>query len=138
MPVSSGRGFQFHWCCRAHFRKIHLFHQPVHSTFADGYAILLRKTEFHFPRAKAFIRIRIEFQNLLPKQLIFLLSVSRLTVTVLVVGAPVYIKDPAKGWRCDADWKESGRHFVSVCVGREACNGFFKMRFSSSSSALRS
>ena len=96
MPVSSGRGFQFHWCCRAHFRKIHLFHQPVHSTFADEYAILLRKTELHFPRTKAFIRFCINLQNLLLKQLIFPLPWRRLTVNVLVVGAPVHVKDSAE------------------------------------------
>ncbi len=73
-----------------------MFHQPVHSTFADEYAILLRKTELHFPRTKAFIRFCINLQNFLLKLLIFLLSVRRLMVNVLVVGAPVHVKNPAE------------------------------------------
>lgn len=73
-----------------------MFHQPVHSTFADGDAIFLRKTELYFTGAKAFLRFSINLQNLLLKQLIFLLSVRRLTVNVLVVGAPVHVENPAK------------------------------------------
>lgn len=73
-----------------------MFHQPVHSTFADGDAIFLRKTEFYFTGAKAFIRFCINLQNFLLKQLIFLLSVRRLTVNVLVVSTPTHIQNPAK------------------------------------------
>ena len=47
--------------------------------------MLLRKTEFHFSRTKAFIRFCINLKNLLLKLLIFLFSVRRLTVNVLVV-----------------------------------------------------
>ena len=73
-----------------------MFHQPVHSTFTDGYAILLCETELHFTKAKAFIRFRVNLQNLFLKLLIFLLSVRRLAVNVLVVGASVYVKYPAE------------------------------------------
>lgn len=73
-----------------------MFHQPVHSTFTDGYAMLLRKTEFHFSRTKAFIRFCINLKNLLLKLLIFLFSVRRLTVNVLVVSTPIHIQNPAK------------------------------------------
>ena len=52
--------FLFWWFYGTHFRKIHLFHQPVHSTFTDGYAMLLRKTELHFTGSKALIRFSIK------------------------------------------------------------------------------
>ena len=58
--------------------------------------MLLRKTELHFPRSKAFIRFGIEFQNSLSELLLFSFSGRRLMVNILVVSAPVHIQDPAK------------------------------------------
>lgn len=79
-----------------HFGEIHFFHQAVHPTFADGYAMLLRKTEFHFSRTKAFIRFCINLQNLFLKLLILLLPGREMAVDVLIVSTPVYVKNPAK------------------------------------------
>ena len=45
-----------------HFGEIHLFHQPVHSTFTDGYAIFPRKTEFHFAGAQTLVRLGVDLQ----------------------------------------------------------------------------
>lgn len=43
------------WLNRTHFGQSHLFHQPVHPTFADGNAILPRKTEGHLLCAQPFV-----------------------------------------------------------------------------------
>lgn len=51
----------FFVCCRlgrlnrTHFGQSHLFHQPVHPTFADGNAIFPRKTERHLLCAQPFV-----------------------------------------------------------------------------------
>lgn len=66
----------------AHFGQFHLFHQPVHPTFADVYAMLLRKTEGHLSDAQPLIGSGIGLQ-------VLLLPVRGLPPQVLVIGAAV-------------------------------------------------
>lgn len=57
----------------AHFGQPHLFHQPVHPTFADSNAMLPRKTEGHLPDVQPFVGTGVKRQNPLPNLHIFLL-----------------------------------------------------------------
>ena len=80
----------------AHFGQFHLFHQPVHPTFADGNAMLPRKTEGHLFDAQPFVGFSVKFQNPLPNLLSLLLPAGGLTPQVLVVGAAVDPEYPAE------------------------------------------
>ena len=127
----------FWWLNGAHFGQPHLFHQPVHPTFADGNAMLPRKTESHLFDAQPFVGFSVKFQNPLPNLLILLLPAGGLTPQVLVVGAAVDPKHPAEdGDRMLARQGLNGLQSLSEC-GVKIAIAFFRMRFSSSSSALR-
>lgn len=47
----------------AHFGQLHLFHQPVHPTFADGNAMLPRKTEGHLLYTQPFVGLGVDLQD---------------------------------------------------------------------------
>ena len=115
----------------------HLFHQPVHPTFADGNAILPRKTEGQLPDAQPLVGSGVKLQNPLPKLHILPLPAGGLMPQVLVVGAAVDLKHPAQ----DGDGMLAGQGLNGGCslseCGVKIAIAFFKMRFSSSSSALR-
>ena len=128
-------------CCRwlnsAHFGQPHLFHQPVHPTFADGNAMLPRKTESHLFDAQPFVGFSINFQNPLPNLHILLMPVGGLMPQMLVVGAAVDPKHPTQdGDGVLAGQGLNGIQSLSEC-GVKIAIAFFRMRFSSSSSALR-
>ena len=121
----------------AHFGQLHLFHQPVHPTFADGNAILPRKTEGHLPDAQPFVGTGIKRQDPLANLQILLLPAGGLMPQVLVVGAAVDLEHPAEdGDGVLAGQGVNGVQSLSEC-GVKIAIAFFKMRFSSSSSALR-
>ena len=80
----------------AHFWEIHLFYQPVHPTFADGYAILTLKTDFHLADAQTLVRFSIVFQNLSFNLRIFPFPFGELPVDELVIGAAVDVQHPAE------------------------------------------
>ena len=83
-----------------HFGEIHFFHQPVHPTFADGYAKITCKTKPDFPAAQALAGFGVDLQDFLPNALIyaliFLFSGRWLPVYVAVIGAAVDVEYPAK------------------------------------------
>lgn len=79
-----------------HFGEIHFFHQPVHPTFADGYAKITCKTKPDFPAAQALTGFGVDLQDFLPDALIFLFSGRWLPVYVAVIGAAVDVEYPAK------------------------------------------
>ena len=74
----------------------HFFHQPVHPTFADGYAKITCKTKPDFPAAQALAGFGVDLQDFLPNALIFLFSGRWLPVYVAVIGAAVDVEYPAK------------------------------------------
>lgn len=121
----------------AHFGEIHLFHQPVHPTFADEYAIFPRKTEFHFARPQALICSGVDLQDPTFQQLVFLLPGGGLTAEIFVIGAAVDTERPAQNG--DPVLPGKGLHSAQSLpeCGVKIAMAFFKMRFSSSSSALR-
>lgn len=79
-----------------HFGEIHFFHQPVHPTFADGYAKITSKTKSDFTAAQALTGFGVDLQDFLPDALIFLFSGRWLPVYVAVIGAAVDVEYPAK------------------------------------------
>ena len=81
------------FACRCCGRP-HLFHQPVHPTFADGNAMLPCKTEGHLLYAQPFVGLGIDLQDLLPDLHIFLLPAGGLMPQRFVIGAAV---DPEFG-----------------------------------------
>ena len=94
---------------RRHFGEIHFFHQPVHPTFADGYAKITCKTKSDFAAAQALSSFGVDFQDFLPDMLILLLSGRGLPVYVAVVSAAVNIEHPAK----DGDTVLAGKRLDS-------------------------
>lgn len=121
----------------AHFGQPHLFHQPVHPTLADGYAMLPRKTEGHLFNAQPFVSLDVDLQDPLADLHVFLLPPGGLPPPVLVIGAAVDPQHPAE----DGDGMLAGQgvdgfQSLSEC-GVNIAIAFFKMRFSSSNSALR-
>lgn len=120
-----------------HFGEIHLFHQPVHSTFTDGYAIFPRKTEFHFAGAQTLVRLGVDLQYPAFQQLVFLLPGRGLTAEMFVIGTAVDTEHPAQNGDPVLSGKRlNGAQSLPEC-GVKIAMAFFKMRFSSSSSALR-
>ena len=76
--ILAGAGILF--ACRrfwrlngAHFGQSHLFHQPVHPTFADGNAMLPRKTKGHLLDTQAFVGLGVSLQDTLPDLHVLLL-----------------------------------------------------------------
>lgn len=53
-----------------HFGEIHSFHQPVHSTFADGYAKITCEAKLDFTASQALMGLRIDFQDFLADKLV--------------------------------------------------------------------
>lgn len=120
-----------------HFGQLHLFHQPIHPTFADVYAMLPRKTKGHLPDAQPFVGSGVKFQDSLPNLQILLFSVRGLPPQMLVIGAAVDPEHAAEdGDAMLAGQCVDGAYSLSEC-GVKIAMAFFKMRFSSSSSALR-
>lgn len=121
----------------AHLGQFHLFHQPVHPTFADVYAMLPCKTEPHLPDAQPLVGSGIGLQDPSANLQVLLLPAGGLPPQVLVVGAAVDPEHAAE----DRDAMLAGQgvdgaYSLSEC-GVKIAIAFFKMRFSSSSSALR-
>lgn len=127
----------FGWLNGTHFGQLHLFHQPVHPTFADGNAMLPRKTELYLLYAQPFVGLGVDLQDPLPDFHVFLLPACGLMPQVLVVGTAVDPQHPAE----DGDGMLAGQGINSIQslpeCGVKIAIAFFKMRFSSSSSAFR-
>lgn len=128
---------RFWWFNGAHFGQPHLFHQPVHPTFADGNAILPRKTKGYLLDSQPFVGAGINLQYPLPNLHVLLLPLGGLTPQVFVIGAAVDVKRPAEnGDGILTGQGVDGFQPLPEC-GVKIAIAFFKMRFSSSSSALR-
>ena len=80
----------------AHLGAVHLFHQSVHPTFTDGYAIITCETDSYFASSQAFIGFGIDFQDFLLDFHIFLLPAGSLTIDKLVISTSVDVQNPAK------------------------------------------
>lgn len=89
--ISGSRGFY-----SAHLGEIHLFHQAVHPTFTDGYAIITREIDPYLTRPQAFIRLGIDIQDFPFDFHVFLLPAGGLTIDILVISTPVDVQNPAK------------------------------------------
>ena len=121
----------------AHFGQFHLFHQPVHPTFADVYAMLPCKTESHLPDAQPLIGSGISLQDPSADLQVLLLPAGGLPPQVLIIGAAVDSEHAAEdGDGMLAGQGVDGAYSLSEC-GVKIAIAFFRMIFSSSSSALR-
>lgn len=92
-------GSRFWRLISTHFRKIHTFHQAVHSAAADVNAIFLREAFRHFLCAQPFVTFDVKCKDLGSDASVFNSSAGILSVTEFVVGASIYIQNPAK--RCN-------------------------------------
>ena len=120
-----------------HLGQFHLFHQLVHPTFADVYAMLPRKTESHLPDAQPLVGSGVDLQDPPADLQILLLSVRGLPPQVLIIGAAVDPEHTAEdGDGMLAGQGVDGAYSLSEC-GVKIAIAFFRMIFSSSSSALR-
>ena len=118
----------------AHFGQPHLFHQPVHPTFADGNAMLPRKTEGHLLYTQPFVRSGVDLQDPLSDLHVLLLPAGGLTPQMLVVAAAVDLEHPAEdGDGMLAGQGIDGAQSLSEC-GVKIASAFFRIRFSSSNS----
>ena len=68
-----------------HIREIHGFHQAVHSTAADAYAMITSETYCHFICAEPLIGFRIDVQNSFSDICVFDLAVRFLMIQKLVL-----------------------------------------------------
>ena len=99
--------------------------------------MLPRKTEGHLFYTQPFVGLGIYLQNPLSNLCVFLLPAGGLTPLVLVAGTAVDLQYPAEdGDGMLAGQGVNGVQSLSEC-GVKIAIAFFKMRFSSSSSALR-
>ena len=80
----------------AHLGELPLFHQAVHPTFTDGYAIITRETDSYLTRPQALIGFGIDIQDFSFDFHIFLLPAGGLTIDILVISTPVDVQNPAK------------------------------------------
>ena len=99
--------------------------------------MLPRKTEGHLFNAQPFVSLDVDLQDPLADLHVFLLPPGGLPPPVLVIGAAVDPQHPAE----DGDGMLAGQgvdgfQSLSEC-GVNIAIAFFKMRFSSSNSALR-
>ena len=75
---------------------MHGFHQAVHSSDVDGYAIFHRKALPYFIGAEAFAGFGVQFRNGGADFLVFQRMRSRGMVEMLVIGAAADAKDTAE------------------------------------------
>ena len=96
-----------------------------------------RARQGHLFCSQPLIGLGVKFQYPFPNLHVLLLSARRLTLQVLVIGAAVDVKHPAEdGNGMLIGQGIDGVQSLSEC-GVKIAIAFFKMRFSSSSSALR-
>jgi len=85
-------------CAGGDFGQHHRLHEPVHSADADINAIITFKNTGNFICTKPFLALGIYLQNEGFQLLIFRNSWCRGCVKVLIIGASVDPKYPAKGF----------------------------------------
>ena len=86
---SIGMRFLFRRLKCAHFRKIHRFHQTVHSAAADVNAIFSCKAFGYFLRTQSLVAFDVKCKNFCTKLSVFNGSARIFAVAELVVGAPI-------------------------------------------------
>ena len=96
MPWRASEKQKTRWFCCAHLGELHLFHQAVHSTFTDRYAIIARETDSYLTSAQAFIGFDIDIQDFSLDFHIFLLPVRGLTIDIFVISTPIDVQNPAE------------------------------------------
>ena len=72
-----------------HFRKLQVFHQAVHSSDADGNAIVTLKYIGDFIGTKPLVVVSINLQNKFCDFLVFFGAVSWFGTVVLIIGASI-------------------------------------------------
>ena len=87
--VFTGFGFEFRRFDSTHFRKIHTFHKPAHSSDAYVYAIITLKTQSYFFRSEPFVAFSVQVKNTSSNALIFKLSFRFFAVDKLVISASI-------------------------------------------------
>ena len=93
---SIGMRFLFRRLKCAHFRKIHRFHQTVHSAAADVNAIFSCKAFGYFLRTQSLVAFDVKCKNFCTKLSVFNGSARIFAVAELVVGAPIDLQNPTK------------------------------------------
>lgn len=98
-----GAGSSFLFCIpgprrlySAHLREFHFFHQAVHPTFTDGYAIITHKTDSYLTGTQSLVGFGVDIQNLSLDFHVFLLPAGRLTINILVISTPIDVQNPAE------------------------------------------
>ena len=94
--VSIGMRFLFRRLKSAHFRKIHRFHQTVHSAAADVNAIFPCKAFGHFLWTQPLVAFDVKCKDFRSYAPVFNSSVWVLSVTEFVVSTPIDTQNSTK------------------------------------------
>ena len=86
------------WLFGGHPWKLEGFHQPVHSSDADVYAIITLKNTGDLVGTKPFVVIGIDPEDDPGNLLVFLCTIGRFRTVMLVISAPVDTKDFTKNF----------------------------------------
>ena len=86
------------WLFGGHPRKLKRFHQPVHSSNTDVYAIITLKDIGNLVGAKPFVVIGIDLKDEPGNFLVFLCTIGRFRTVMLVISAPVDTEDFTKNF----------------------------------------
>ena len=81
-----------------HFRKVHAFHQAVHSADADVNAIIALENELYFVGSEAFVIIGVDMKDKAFETLVFRYARSGSAAEMLIKGTSVDVKHTAKGF----------------------------------------
>lgn len=81
-----------------HAWKPKSFHQSVHSSDADAYAIITLKDVSNFIGTKTFSVVNVNLKNQLGDLLIYFGAISRLGMVMLVISASVNAENSAKSF----------------------------------------
>lgn len=129
--VGSVSGFEFR-LDRGHFRQLHLFHQPIHSSLTDFYAIICFKNLTHFLSSVTAFYFRINLKNTGFYALIFNHSFWFFGIKMFVIAAVVYIQNTAQS--CDSVFVTQNMYSINSLpeCGVIMASAFFNMIFSSS------
>ena len=118
-------------------RQVHRLHQAIGSSNTDLAAIFNAQTAGHLAHAQSLFRTDPQGKNLLTDNLVLKLARPYLGSVVLVVGTTFDMQNPAEGR--DAMLMTQRVHCIHSFpeCGVNMAIAFFRMRFSSSSWALR-
>lgn len=117
--------------------QLHGFHQAVHSADTDMDAIITGKNMSDFVSADPLAVVRVDAEDEPPDLLVLDSSCSRSRMKMFVVGAAVYVQDTAQGFDGVLTTEPVDRIQSLLECGVNMAIAFFKIRFSSSSWALR-